>query len=132
MKMKKKGYAMGGKMKKKGYAAGGALKTPTADQKGIKKLPKPVRNKMGYMAKGGMTTKKKGYAMGGMTGAYDPVQADMQRQQGMMQAQQPKPAMKNGGMMKKKKGYAKGGKVMTYNLGGMVKSQTDNRKNKKK
>ena len=119
-------------MKKKGYAAGGALKTPGAGQKGLKKLPKPVRNKMGYMAKGGMTSKKKGYAMGGMTGAYDPVQADMQRQQGMMQAQQPaKPAMKNGGMMKKKKGYAKGGKVMTYNLGGMVKSQTDNRKNKK-
>ena len=131
--MKKKGYAKGGKtaMKKKGYAAGGALKTPSAGQKGLKKLPKPVRNKMGYMAKGGMTTKKKGYAMGGMTGAYDPVQADMQRQQGMMQAQQPKPAMKNGGMMKKK-GYAKGGKVMTYNLGGMVKSQTDNRKNKNK
>ena len=120
--------------KKKGYAAGGALKTPGAGQKGLKKLPKPVRNKMGYMAKGGMTTKKKGYAMGGMTGAYDPVKADMQRQQGMMQAQQPaKPAMKNGGMTtKKKKGYAKGGKVMTYNLGGMVKSQTDNRKNKKK
>ena len=86
--------------------------------------------KKGYAMGGKM--KKKGYAMGGMTGAYDPVQADMQRQQGMMQAQQPKPAMKNGGMMKKKKGYAKGGKVMTYNLGGMVKSQTDNRKNKKK
>jgi hypothetical protein len=89
MNKKKKGYAMGGKMKKKGYAAGGALKTPGAGQKGLKKLPKPVRNKMGYMAKGGMTTKKK-------------------------------------------KGYAKGGKVMTYNLGGMVKSQTDNRNNKKK
>jgi len=172
MNKKKKGYAMGGKtaMKKKGYAAGGALKTPSAGQKGLKKLPKPVRNKMGYMAKGGMTTKKKGYAMGGMTGAYDPVQADMQRQQGMMQAQQPKPAMKNGGMMKKKKmtgaydpvqadmqrqqgmmqaqqpkpamknggmmkkkkGYAKGGKVMTYNLGGMVKAQTDNRKKNNK
>jgi hypothetical protein len=54
---------------------------------------------------------KKGYAMGGMTGAYNPVQADMQRQQGMMQAQQPaKPAMKSGGMMNKK-GYAKGGKT---------------------
>jgi hypothetical protein len=38
---------------------------------------------------------------------------------------------KGGAMNKKKKGYAKGGKVMTYNLGGMVKSQTDNRKNKK-
>ena len=83
-----------------------------------------------------MNKKKKGYAMGGMTGAYNPIQADMQRQQGMMQAQQPvqqptaKPAMKSGGMMKKK-GYAKGGKVMTYNLGGMVKEQRDNRKNKK-
>ena len=53
--MKKKGYAMGGKtaMKKKGYATGGALKTPGAGQKGLKKLPKPVRNKMGYMAGGG-------------------------------------------------------------------------------
>ncbi len=132
---KKKGYAMGGKTmkKKKGYAAGGALKTPGAEQKGLKKLPKPVRNKMGYMAKGGMMKKKKGYAMGGMTGAYDPVKADMQRQQGMMQGQQQqqKPMMAKGGAMKKKKGYAKGGKVMTYNLGGMVKSQTDNRKKKK-
>jgi hypothetical protein len=116
--------------KKKGYAAGGALKKPTAKQGGLKKLPKTVRNKMGYMKDGGKV-KKKGYAMGGMTSSYNPTQADMQRQQNMMQAQQPKPAMKNGGMMKKKKGYAKGGKVMTYNLGGMVKSQTDNRKNKK-
>ena len=88
------------------------------------------KKKKGYAMGGKM--KKKGYAMGGMTGAYDPVQADMQRQQGMMQAQQPKPAMKNGGMMKKKKGYAKGGKVMTYNLGGMVKAQTDNRKKNNK
>ena len=88
--------------------------------------------KKGYAMGGKTAMKKKGYAMGGMTGAYDPVQADMQRQQGMMQAQQPKPAMKNGGMMKKKKGYAKGGKVMTYNLGCMVKSQTDNRKKNNK
>ena len=130
MMKKKKGYAMGGKMKKKGYAAGGALKKPSASEKGVKKLPKTVRNKMGYMKDGGKV-KKKGYAMGGMTASYNPTQADMQRQQDMMQAQQPKPAMKNGGMMKKKKGYAKGGKVMTYNLGGMVRSQTDNRKNKK-
>ena len=50
-------------MKKKGYAAGG-LKTPGANQKGLKKLPKAVRNKMGYMNKGGMP-KKKGYAKGG-------------------------------------------------------------------
>ena len=74
--MKKKGYAKGG-MKKKGYAMGG-LKKPTAKQTGLKKLPTPVRNKMGYMAKGGMKKKgmarggmkKKGYAMGGMTVKY--------------------------------------------------------------
>ena len=44
---------------------GGTLKKPGADQKGLKKLPTAVRNKMGYMAKGGMT--KKGYAKGGMS-----------------------------------------------------------------
>ena len=74
--MKKKGMAMGG-MKKKGMAMGG-LKKPAAGQTGLKKLPTPVRNKMGYMAKGGMKKKgmamggmkKKGYAMGGMRVKY--------------------------------------------------------------
>lgn len=46
----------------KGYAAGG-LKMPGADQKGLKKLPKTVRNKMGYMSKGGMA--RKAYKDGG-------------------------------------------------------------------
>jgi len=64
--MKKKGYAKGGMMKKKGYAAGGAMKKTSSAQKGLKKLPSSVRNKMGYMAKGGMTKKKKGYAKGGV------------------------------------------------------------------
>jgi len=59
MKMKKKGYAMGG-MKKKGYAAGGLKKAPN---KGAASLPKDVRNNMGFMNKGGMM--KKGYAKGG-------------------------------------------------------------------
>ena len=61
MMKKKKGYAKGGAMmmKKKGYAKGGAMKKPSDDQKGLKKLPKAVRNKMGYMAKGGMAKKKK-------------------------------------------------------------------------
>jgi len=45
-----------------------AMKTPTAEQKGLKKLPKPVRNKMGYMSKGGMT-KKSGYKAGGVVQA---------------------------------------------------------------
>ena len=75
--MKKKGMAMGG-MKKKGYAMGG-LKATNPSQVGLKKLPQNVRNKMGYMKKGGMTKKgyamggsmkKKGYAMGGMTKSY--------------------------------------------------------------
>ena len=64
--MKAKGKANGGMMKKKGYAMGGSanLKKAGADQKGLKKLPTAVRNKMGYMKDGGMT--KKGYAKGGM------------------------------------------------------------------
>ena len=74
--MKKKGMAMGG-MKKKGMMAGG-LKKPAANQTGLKKLPTTVRNKMGYMQKGGMKKKgmarggmkKKSYAAGGMTVTY--------------------------------------------------------------
>jgi hypothetical protein len=54
---------MGGGMAKKkkmmGYAEGGmSMKKPAANQKGLKKLPKAVRNKMGFMNKGGMAKKK--------------------------------------------------------------------------
>ena len=35
------------------------LKQPTAKLVGLKKLPTPVRNKMGYMNKGSLATKKK-------------------------------------------------------------------------
>ena len=57
----------------------GGMKKPTAGQTGLKKLPTPVRNKMGYMQKGGTMKKKgmakggmkkKGYAMGGMSVKY--------------------------------------------------------------
>ena len=70
---------------------------PSGDKgKGLRSLPKAVRNKMGYMKGGGSTmkhTKKtKGYAKGGMK----------------------KPAKMMGGGMnmkgKKTKGYARGGK----------------------
>lgn len=48
----------------------GGLKMPTADQVGLKKLPTPVRNKMGYMYGGGMSKKprmsKMDYRKGGM------------------------------------------------------------------
>jgi hypothetical protein len=63
-KMKAKGMAGGGKMKAKGMAVGGLKEAPEGN-KGLKKLPKEVRNKMGFMAKGGMM-KSKGYAKGGM------------------------------------------------------------------
>jgi len=48
----------------------GGLKMPTADQKGLRKLPTQVRNKMGYMYGGGMAKKprmsKMDYRKGGM------------------------------------------------------------------
>ena len=37
----------------------GNLKPVPAGNKGLKKLPKPVRNKMGFMKKGGKVTKSK-------------------------------------------------------------------------
>ena len=62
-KMKAKGMKAGGKMKTKGYMAGGLKDAPEGNT-GLKKLPKQVRNKMGFKAKGGMM-KTKGYAKGG-------------------------------------------------------------------
>ena len=49
---------MGGRIRKMG---GGSLKAVPADNKGLKKLPTEVRNKMGFMKKGGVVsdTKKK-------------------------------------------------------------------------
>jgi len=41
----------------KGFNEGGLTKT-TTNQTGLKKLPTAVRNKMGYMAKGGAVKKK--------------------------------------------------------------------------
>ena len=46
-----KGYKMGGRVKKMG---GGSLKpVDPKTQKGLSKLPTEVRNKMGFMKKGG-------------------------------------------------------------------------------
>ncbi len=39
---------------------GGSMKAVPAGNKGLSKLPKTVRNKMGYMAYGGMMGKKSG------------------------------------------------------------------------
>lgn len=54
-------------MKKKGYAQGGLKPAPN---KGAASLPKDVRNKMGFMNKGGMM-KKKAYAKGGKVAMYN-------------------------------------------------------------
>ena len=65
-KMGTKGGAMGGKKKMApGMMAGGLKPAPEGNKgKGLKKLPKEVRNKMGFMQAGGMK-KSKGYAAGG-------------------------------------------------------------------
>ena len=57
-------------VRKRMRMAEGGLKMPTADQKGLRKLPTQVRNKMGYMYGGGMAKKprmsKMDYRKGGM------------------------------------------------------------------
>ena len=65
-KMSSKGGKMGGKMAP-GYNEGGSAKKPVPSQnKGLSKLPKDVRNKMGYMKDGGSAKKTpKGYSKGG-------------------------------------------------------------------
>tara|TARA_R100001015_G_C4629980_1_gene191255 strand:- start:434 stop:745 length:312 start_codon:yes stop_codon:yes gene_type:complete len=61
---------MGGTMYKvdtkpavKGYAGGGSLKAVPEGNKGLSKLPAPVRNKMGYMKDGGKVMKMRGGGM---------------------------------------------------------------------
>ena len=63
-KMGTKGGAMGGKKKMPPGMMAGGLKPAPEGNKGLKKLPKEVRNKMGFMQAGGMK-KSKGYAAGG-------------------------------------------------------------------
>ena len=88
------------------------MKQIPKDNKGLAKLPKPVRNKMGYMARGGKT---KGYAYGSMvrspmnpetsmTSMFNPMQP---REQTGMQPPVDKKVvgMMYGGKAKKKNGY---------------------------
>ena len=105
--------------KSKKFGSGGALKAvDSSDNPGLSKLPTEVRNKMGYMKKGGMAKK---YKEGGM--------ADMAQDKkmtkkavGMHEKQlhggkkSDLSALKKGGMTKMKKGgsckgYAKGGGI---------------------
>jgi len=52
MEMRKKGMGL------KRANGGSALKPVPPDNKGLSKLPTPVRNKMGFMKKGGMVKKR--------------------------------------------------------------------------
>ena len=54
------GGPMGGRKNKLGGGPSSGLKKPKPNQKGLKKLPTEVRNKMGYMAKGGRVMYSKG------------------------------------------------------------------------
>ena len=57
----------------------GGLKMPTADQIGLKKLPTPVRNKMGYMYGGGMMKKPRMSSMDYRKGGLLLISIDMMK-----------------------------------------------------
>tara|TARA_X000001388_G_scaffold70120_1_gene59059 strand:+ start:1068 stop:1463 length:396 start_codon:yes stop_codon:yes gene_type:complete len=100
------------KKKKTGMNMGGQLKKPNSAQAGLKKLPESVRNKMGFMAKGGMPKKKTGMGHGGMS----------KKKTGMMY----------GGMMpKKKKTAMMGGGMTDYRKKGMFYGGMTKKGNKK-
>jgi hypothetical protein len=107
--------------KTKKFGSGGALKaTDSSENPGLSKLPTEVRNKMGYMKKGGMA--KKAMKEGGMIDKKDIKQdkATAKKAVGMHEKQlhggkkSDLAALKKGGMAKMKKGgscYAKGGGI---------------------
>ena len=81
-----------------------AMKKVPAKNKGLKKLPKAVRNKMGFMKNGGSVKKKKGYKAGGkVKKGY--------KLGGAIKAIKAKPKKMMGGGAMRKKGYKAGGKV---------------------
>jgi len=63
MKNKKSGYSEGGQVDKPGKPK--RLREVPETNTGLKQLPEKVRNRMGYMSKGGMASKAKGYNKGG-------------------------------------------------------------------
>jgi hypothetical protein len=112
------------------FGSGGALKaTDSSENPGLSKLPTEVRNKMGYMKKGGMA--KKGMKEGGMADmAQDKKTA--KKAVGMHEKQlhggkkSDLTKLKHGGMAKMKSGgscYSKGGQLAKAN-GVAVKGKT--------
>ena len=86
------------------------MKQIPPDNKGLAKLPKPVRNKMVYMARGGKT---KGYAYGSM------VRSPMASENNMMTSFNPMQPREQAGMQppvdKKMTGMMYGGKAKKKN-----------------
>ena len=100
--------------KSKKFGSGGALKAvDSSENPGLSKLPTEVRNKMGYMKKGGMAKKKMN--MGGM--AYkEGGKADM--------AQDKKMAKKAVGMHEKQLHGGKKSDLAKLKTGGMAKMKS--------
>lgn len=65
MKNKKSGYSEGGQVTKDEPGKPKRLRQVPETNTGLKQLPEKVRNRMGYMSKGGMASKTKGYNKGG-------------------------------------------------------------------
>ena len=89
------------------------LKSAPAGSKGLKKLPTEVRNKMGFMSKGGTVMKSKGGAVKMSKGG-----AVKMAKGGAIKK------MSKGGAVKMSKGgavkMAKGGAIKKMNMGGRV------------
>ena len=113
--MKKRTKRMGGGMMKKRMKQGGkALKKVDAKKNpGLSKLPTEVRNKMGFMKRGGVAKMK----AGGKPTVKDLVQRAESKQKKDLKSSMSdfkkilnkKPKMKGGGMMKKR--MKRGGKA---------------------
>ena len=105
------------------FKEGGALKeVDSGENPGLSKLPTEVRNKMGYMKKGGMA---KGYAKGGCATKSD---AKMIAKKEVKGHESSMHKMKKGGMAK---GYAKGG-IIEKGTGEKYKSKAAMMKHEKK
>ena len=110
--------------KTKKFGSGGALKeVDSSDNPGLSKLPTEVRNKMGYMKKGGMAKKKMNmggmaYKEGGMMDKKDMAQDKKMAKKAVGMHESQLHAGKKSDLTKLKKGgmakgcgYAKGGGI---------------------
>jgi len=107
--------------KSKKFGSGGALKAvDSSDNPGLSKLPTEVRNKMGYMKKGGMA--KKGMKEGGMMDKKDMAQDKKTAKKAIGMHEKQLHAGKKSDLTKLKKGgmakgcgYSKGGQLAKAN-----------------